>query len=303
VSAALRASCAALALALFAPLSVRAQAADDPLASDEGEEFEGAVPGTEQEPEPDPAEDTEASPDADAEGFSEEPLPTRRRAIALHAAVGLGVGTLSFTRPTSVGVQRLQDTAFAATEVAVRVHAFPADSFSFEVLLAYQTSVGLMLEFEPLFALPERIDVRAQRLELSGAPVLQLGGSDSRFTLAFPLGVVLRAFMPEVHEYPVEKYALAGPHLRAELWIRLGELVRLRIGPELQWIVLIDGAMRDQGACCQGVAAGGQGALEASIGPVFRVAFAYRETRSFVPAVSRFQDVERMLTARFAGEL
>jgi hypothetical protein len=101
----------------------------------------------------------------------------------------------------------------------------------------------------------------------------------------------------------VQEYALGGPQLRAELWLKLGELVRLRIGPEAQWIVLIDGAMRGEGACCQGLAVGGQGLLEASVGPIFRVAFAYRESHAFVPLASRFEDVERMLTARIAGEL
>jgi len=118
-------------------------------------------------------------------------------------------------------------------------------------------------------------------------------------TLAFPIGFALRAFTPEVHEYPVKNYAFGGPQLRAELWLQLGELVRLRLGPEVQWIVLIDGPMRNE----EGIAAGAQGALEATVGPLFRVAFAYRETRSFVPLAPRFKDVERYLTARIAGEL
>jgi hypothetical protein len=145
--------------------------------------------------------------------------------------------------------------------------------------------------------------VRAQRVELSAAPVLRLSDADSGLALAFPIGFALRAFMPEVHEYPLKDYAVGGPQLRAELWLKLGALVRLRIGPEAQWIVLIDGPMRGQGACCQGVAVGGQGVLEASVGPIFRVAFAYRESHAFVPLASRFEDVERLLTARIAGEL
>ena len=46
------------------------------------------------------------------------------------------------------------------------------------------------------------------------------------------------------------------------------------------------------------------GALKAAVGPFFRVALAYRETRAFAPAGAwRFKSVERMLTARIAGEL
>jgi hypothetical protein len=106
-----------------------------------------------------------------------------------------------------------------------------------------------------------------------------------------------------VTELPVESYALGGPLLRAELILPLGDPVRLRFGPEAQWIVLVDGSMREEGACCGGIAIGGQGALEASVGPVFRVAFAYRESHAFVPFTWRFKDVERFLTARIAGEL
>jgi hypothetical protein len=230
--------------------------------------------------------------------------PAPERAISLHAAAGLGVGTLAFTLPTAQGVQRLPDTPFPAVELALRVHAVPRARVSLETLLAYQSSLGLELLLEPQFSLPERVDVRAHRLELSFAPVLRLFAKDGDVALAFPIGFAFHAFVPESHQYPtLAVHAFGGPQLRTELWLKLGELVRLRIGPELQWIVLVDGAMRGEGACCQGLAVGGQGVLEASVGPVFRVAFAYRESRTFVPVVSRFEGVERFLTARIAGEL
>jgi hypothetical protein len=230
--------------------------------------------------------------------------PPAKRLLAFQAAAGLGVGTLSFVRPTAAGAQKLDGTPFAATELLLRAHAWPANRLSLDMLLVYQTSFGLVLQVAPLFALPQNVDVRSQRVELSAAPVLRLGSGADAPALAFPIGFVFRSFLPEVHQFNVPKYSLAGPNLRAELLLELSELVHLRAGPELQWLVLVDGSLRREGACCQGASLGGQGSIEARVGPTFSVALAYRESHEFVPAGSwRFMDVERFLTARIAGEL
>jgi hypothetical protein len=301
----------ALALAPHAP----AHAQDDPLADEDLLETDTDTdtdpdPDSDTDPDTDPDTDTDSDSDTDSDTDSApdtaaEPAadPEPGRALLLHAAVGLGVGSLSFSRPIAQGVQTLPATAFAALEVALRLHAWPRAQLSLESLIAYQTSVGLELQLDPPFALPEELDVRTQRVELSTAPVLRLGAEDSGLALAFPIGFAFRSFVTEVHEFPVAGYAVGGPQLRAELLLRLGELVRLRIGPELQWIVIVDGPMRAQGACCQGLAVGAQGVLEASVGPVFRVAFAYHESHAFVPLDYRFNDVARYLTARVAGDL
>ena len=325
MSAKLRAACsglwpshgaaATLLLALAALFPAPSRAQFDPLA-EEDEEAETSAESNpeaaedeaslEDEPELDAVAETELTESADSDLAAEgEALlaPESGGDLVLHAATGVGVGTLSFARPIAQGVQRLPATAFAALELALRAHAWPHDALSLETLLAYQTSIGLELQFDPLFGLPEEIDVRTQSFEVSAAPVLRLGEEDSGIALAFPVGFAFRSFVTEVHEFPVAGYGVGGPLLRAEFWLRLGELVRLRIGPEAQWIVIVDGPMRREGACCQGVAIGGQGVLEASVGPVFRVAFAYHESRAFVPLDYRFEDVVRYLTARIAGDL
>jgi hypothetical protein len=79
--------------------------------------------------------------------------------------------------------------------------------------------------------------------------------------------------------------------------------VTLRAGPELQWLMIMSSSLREEEACCQGFAFGGQCAVQAAVGPHVSVALAYRQLHSLVPAPDMtFEDVERFLTARIAGD-
>jgi hypothetical protein len=226
------------------------------------------------------------------------------RALSLHAAAGLGVGTLAFQRPTPQGLQILPQTPFAAAELLLRVRAWPGQRLSLETLLAYQTSLGLVLQTRPLFALPQNVEARWQRVELSAAPTVRLGAASDAPRLAFPVGLVLRSLFPGVHQFSVPNYRLGGFLLRAELSIALGRFISLRAGPEAQWLVFVEPSLRRAGACCQGVAIGGRAWLEAAVGPALRIALAYGESHAFAPIGEwRFMDIDRCLTARIAGEL
>jgi hypothetical protein len=259
-----------------------APAAEEPPAEEE------AAPAEEEAP----VEDESATP-------SEEPA----RALALRVGAGLGVGSLSFVRPIPEGVQRLPETAFAAAEAFVQVHIAPKSSFSLQTLLAYQSSIGLTLRAAPLFGLPEEVPVRSQRFEFSVAPMLRFADSSQAVTLALPLGFAFRSVSPEAHQYRVLAHAFGGPLVRAELTVPLTELIRLRGGPELEWIAMIDPSLRRENVCCAGVAWGGQAAVEARVGEVFSVALAYRESHAAIPVIARFEEIERLVTARFSGEL
>jgi hypothetical protein len=226
------------------------------------------------------------------------------RAVRLQLGAGAGIGALGFTRPVAVGRQTLPDTQFAASELFMRAHVNPEEPLSLEGSLVYQSSVGLELELEPLFGLPEQLDVRIQRVELSAAPVVRLGDDPRSPALAFPLGVSFSAFSSGVPQYPIDDYRLAGPHVRVEVWLPLLSWAALRLGPEAQWLLLLDASLRDRGACCQGVAVGGQGSLEAAIGSTLRLALSYRQSHAFVGGGDdRFRDLERFATLRIAGEL
>ena len=226
------------------------------------------------------------------------------RVLKLNAGAGVGVGTLSFERPTPTGVQVLRETPFGAAELFVRTHIWPRAPLSLDVLLAYQSTFGLVMQLQPLFALPQNVDVRWQRGELSVAPVVRLGAAANAPALAFPTGFAFAALTPSGHAFSVKSFVLGGPNVRAELRMALGELVALRVGPEAQWIMLTDSTLRRAGACCGGFAVGAQAAIEARVGPVVRASIAYRQAHTFVPAGAwRFKDVERFLTARLAGEI
>lgn len=272
-------------------------AVSDSVSDTDSEAVSDAAPEAVVEPPPTPT--SEPALDADA-----PPATPPTRSVRLRSAAGAGFGTLSYERPTSTGVEVLPATPFGALDVLVGVTAWPERAFSLDVLFAYQTSIGLAVELQPLYALPESIAARFHRGEASIAPVFRLGDDARSVAIAVPLGIVAQFFEPSVHPYSLARYGLAGPNARVELRAWLGKLVSVRAGPEIEWIAIINQGLADAGACCQGYAFGGQGAIEAAVGPVFRASLAYRESRGFAPAGAwRFKNIERFLTARIAGEL
>jgi len=185
------------------------------------------------------------------------------------------------------------------------VHAWPREEFSFTVLLRYQTSLGLTIEERPPFALRNRIDARAERAELSVAPAFRPGSSTTAPALAFPVGFGLRSFWPEVHEMMTPGYTLLGPQLRAELVLPLGDVLALRVGPELQVIIAIDESIRAEGVDRSGLAYGGEAVLRLRLGPVFALELTYRQSHAVVATFwtgrADFEDVERFATGRSSG--
>lgn len=269
--------------------------------------LDGEAPPDEAALEPEPSDTSEASLDGEppsADGaLATAPAAEPSRALALHVAAGLGVGSLGYTRPTGRGVQRLPDSVFAAAELLLRLHAWPRAALSLEAQLAYQTSVGFGVELRPLFALPERIAARAQRVELSAGPRVALSSDRRGLALAVPVGAVLRSFFPEEHQYSVQAYNLGSAFVRPELIVPLGALITLRGGPEAHWIAVVEPSLEREGAAGPGYALGVQASLAAAVGETFSVALAFRELRSVIPTAARFEDTERFLTVRFGGSL
>jgi hypothetical protein len=220
------------------------------------------------------------------------------------ASAGAGVAALELVRPTSEGRQRLPSSAFAALDLGLGLHVAREQPVSFEVEVSYRSSLGFGLEVEPLFGLSQRVSARVQRAELTFAPRVRLASSRHAFALAFPVGMMLRSFVPELHQFGLPNYLLAGPQLRVELLAPLGDQVLLRLGPEVQWLALVDHSLREQGACCQGVALGAQASLEAHLGSTLSVALQARESHAFVgQGVRAFNEVERFVTAVVGGRL
>jgi len=226
---------------------------------------------------------------------------TAPRQIGLRLSVGFGVGTRAFVMPTPQGVQELSDSAFPAAEFGGALRLWPQQRLGCDVLLAYQTSLAWRLEQQPLFGLPETIAARSQRVELSVAPRVRLGDARTAPSLAFPVGLGLRSFWPRPKQFPVHDYLLGGPQLRVEFECTLARYLRLRLGPELQWLPMTGGVVASGPG---GWALGGEASLEANFDGPLRVVIAYRETRARVATGTfAFEDTERFITARLNGEL
>jgi len=256
----------------------------------------------------------EHAPAGGAEQSSETPAPAEAAALPAPPSrmrvapfAGFGFGTRAFVRPTQMSTgQRLPTMFFPAAEVGLGATLWPANRFSLGLLLRYQTSIGLRVEQRASFALPYTICARAERGELSVAPIVRLEDGPLAPSLAFPIGFGVRTFWPDVHEPPLLGYSLLGPQLRVELIWPLVESVRLRLGPELQWIIAVDQALRDEGVSSMGGAVGGELSVQVRLGKIFSLDLCYRESHAFASSTNAgpiFNDVERFMTLRLLGEL
>jgi hypothetical protein len=197
-------------------------------------------------------------------------------------------------RPILEGTQRIGPGHFPVADIAVRVQAWPEQTFSLGVLLRYQTSlVNTAWEHPPLSPDTE-VRVRCHHVELGVAPTWR-PAADSGWAFALGLGYAMRVFWPDVHNQQTPRQLLTGPFLRPELWLTgLGPL-SLRLGPELLGVLTMDHALRSAVGNARGMALGGQLSVLAELGESYRVELMYRE--SHVLLVRDFSDMERFVTA------
>ena len=290
------ARCGLVLVLVLAPL-MAAEAQDDDLGglddsdTKNKDEGQGAAEGSENA-------DAEAAP-APAAASAAAPVGP---AVVIRPYLGGGIATRSFRRPgTPSGVQTLTPSAVPAAEVGLDVIAWPKESFSLAFALHYRSAIGFRVEEPPPFALPNEVKARSEEIELSVAPGWSLDGDAVR--LSVPLGAIIRTLWPSVHTLMTPGYSLLGPFARVELSARISGPVVLRLGPEVQWIMLIDRALRDTGVNSQGLAIGGEAALLLDLGETWMVGLAYRESHALA-STNRgvtFEDIERYWTLRVSG--
>jgi hypothetical protein len=210
--------------------------------------------------------------------------------LQLVAALGVGAHSRAIVRPTDTGTQTLATSYVPAVELRLGVVAWPDADFSLAISVHYQTGLWLTVTELPQFALANEVAVRSQRMALSVSPSWRLA---PQTRLGFVLGATLRSFWPEDRSLQTPSYNLVGPHARGELAIGLAGPVRLRVQPELQWLLLID---EHANSPTQGAAIGGELALELRWGPSRTLALSYRESHALLARGARFRDVERYLT-------
>jgi hypothetical protein len=244
-------------------------------------------------PEPDadaaaPAQDVAADTADHGPGVSVQPF------------AGVGWSTRSFQRPSKLGGgQTLDASVIPAVEVGLRVVAWPAGDFSLIFGVHYQTGLGLIITEKPPFALANEVHARSERVEVTIAPSWRVGS----FRLAVPLGGSMRTLWPGVHTLLTPGYSLVGPLARVELSGRLAGPISVSLGPEVQWITLIDAALRAEGVRTQGLAFGAEATLSVELSLVWSLALNYRESHALVSSYRGpgFEDVERYMTLRAQG--
>jgi hypothetical protein len=99
---------------------------------------------------------------------------------------------------------------------------------------------------------------------------------------------------------------LGGPFLRVDLQLPLGtDLIRLRLGPEAQWIVQVGKELEHAGFATSGIGFGGVAALVIQLSERWIVDASYGELRVWLgsPQSESLEDVSRFVTARLSGAL
>jgi hypothetical protein len=275
-----------------------------PPAAESAEEAEVEAEASSDETSGDEAVQDNAEPEAlpsETDGAAETQGPTLRAA----AFVGSGIGTRSLRRPVPGGSQRLDTSVFPAAELGLEVHAWPERALSLGFLLNYQTSLGLTVEERPPFALPNEVGTRSERAEFSVGPIFKLAEGSGAARIAIPLGGILRNFWPEARDMLTPRYTLIGPAARIELWLQLGERLRLRVGPEAHWLAFIGPELKVDGVASQGVALGAEVHLTLQLSEHFALELNVRQSNALASSTSgpSFSDVERFVTARVVGVL
>jgi hypothetical protein len=242
--------------------------------------------------------------DAPAAQSGNEPPSSTLPNWRLRLAAGAGFGMRDLDLPRDGSVYETRTGVFPAIDVGFALdHAFSAD-LSLGLRARYQTSVGLRITEHHTGGSERTQHLRSHRVEAALASSVRF---DARglWVLTAWLGYGLCDLRPEVHlETP--GYGLGGPFLRADLQLPLGtDRLRVRLGPEAQWIIQVGKELEHAGFATNGVGLGGAVTLEIVLSDRWSVDATYNELRAWLdsPQSQSLQDVSRFVTARLTGAL
>ena len=253
-----------------------------------------------------------AQPEPVAEAVAEAEEPVAVEALpapefvawSLRLSAGLGVGTRDFDLPRDGVIYQTRGGVFPAAELGFELDHLVSDDIIIGLHIRYQSSVGLRLVEHLTDGSTHTRDTRSLRLSLALTPKFRLDAK-GRWTLETPVGYGISDLHPAAHlETPA--FLLAGPYVRAELQLWLGEkLVRVRIGPEAQWIAQVGEELVARGVAKSGLGLGGVGAIAVALSPHWMIEAAYGEWRTWLDSSQpgSFEDVTRFITARLLGTL
>jgi hypothetical protein len=223
-----------------------------------------------------------------------EPAPE----LSAHLALLGGVGARSFELPLHGVVYRTDAGVFPIAGVALDLEHAASASISVGGVARYLTSVGLDIVELHTDGSKVPVEVRAHRFEGGFSTTFRFD-DEGLWALVLNASYGVLGFRPLLH-LVTPAYSLSGPLARAQLQLPLGsEALRLRAGPEAQWIVQVGGALKERGMDAMGLSLGGEAALELSFGRQIAAHVSYREAWSWIGSsqAQSFKDVARFATA------
>lgn len=229
---------------------------------------------------------------------------TQRPAWQLRLAAGGGFGTRDLDLPRDGVVNLTRTSVFPAFDLGFALEHSISPRVGLGLRGRYRTSVGLQITEQHAGGSERTQHLRSQRLEIALAPSVRF---DARglWLLTGTLGYGFSDLRPEAH-LQTPGYVLGGPFLRVDLQLPLGtDRVRLRLGPEAQWIVQVGKELEHAGFATTGVGLGGMAALEVRLSERWSVDATYGELRTWLDSAQpeSLQDVSRFVTARLSGVL
>jgi hypothetical protein len=224
---------------------------------------------------------------------------------SLRLSAELGAGGRNIDLPRDGVVYQIRPGLFPAVGLGFELDHAASGAVTVGLLVRYQSSIGHGIVERHTDGSGLAMDVRSHRLELALAPTFDLDASRT-WSLCASVGYAISNFRPEAHHLQTPAYSLDGPHLRAALQVAPWQrVVRLRVGPEVQWIVHVGQDLEDRGMAARGLGLGGEAAIELALGRRWILGASYRELRVWLDSVQaqRFEDVARFITARVSGKL
>ena len=219
--------------------------------------------------------------------------------VAARLRVGAGVAQRVIEAPSAEGPRELSLGPLPALMLGMDGAAHVGD-WVLGLRLDYRTSVlGRVVDADGgAGAAASKTAVRSHHFEAGLWAGLQIGAREHPVTLALFAGYGVRA-LGTVAVLRVPRFALHGPVLQVELELPLHAAnMRLRLGPEVQWISGISRALLDISALTQpAFALGGFLQLQLPVDVRFALHLEYGESHAFAGSrgVSSFSDVERYL--------
>jgi hypothetical protein len=219
--------------------------------------------------------------------------------VAAHLRVGAGVAQREIQAPSAEGPRELALGPVPALMLGIDADAH-AGAWVLGLGLSYRTSVrGRVVDADAgAGAAMSKTAVRSHHFEAGLRAAMRMGPTQHAVGVALFAGYDVRA-LATVAVLRVPRFSLHGPLLRVELDLPLRAAnMRLRLGPEAQWISGLSRALLESSGLTQpAFAIGGFLQLQLPISELFALQLEYRESHAFARArgVSSFSDVERYL--------